>query len=86
MVWSVLALVWLIGLQLAQIEVPGWIVPKLVSNTVIASIVLDFVLAGSELFHRIWVKLRAGKTVKDLEMEFSLLNHSSALHSETGVT
>ena len=68
MVWSVLALVWLIGLQLDQIGV---------------SIVLDFVLAGSELFHRIWVKLRAGKTVKDLEMEFSLLNQSSALHSET---
>ena len=71
MVWSVLALVWLIGLQLDQIGV---------------SIVLDFVLAGSELFHRIWVKLRAGKTVKDLEMEFSLLNQSSALHSETKET
>ena len=69
MVWSVLALVWLIGLQLDQIEVLGWSVPKLVSNTVIASIVLDFVLAGSELFHKIWVKLRAGKTDKDLEME-----------------
>ena len=41
-----------------QIKVPGWNVPKPVSNTVIASIVLDFVLAGSELFHRIRVKLR----------------------------
>ena len=69
MVCSFLAVVWLIGLQLDQIEVPCWIVPKLVSNTVIASIVLDFVLAGSELFYRIWVKLRARKTVKDLEME-----------------
>ncbi|XP_023333132.1 uncharacterized protein LOC111704961 [Eurytemora carolleeae] len=77
MVWSVLALAWLIGLQLDlpvlelkdQIEVPGWNVPKPVSNTVIASIVLDFVLAGSELFHRIRVKLRAGQTVEHLEME-----------------
>ena len=66
MIWSVLALAWVIGLQLDQpilelkdqIEVPGWSVPKLVSNTVIVSIVLDFVLAGSELFNRICAKFR----------------------------
>ena len=46
-----------------QIKVEGWVVPKPVSNTVIASIVLDLILAGSELFHRIRVKLRYALTL-----------------------
>ena len=41
-----------------RVIVKGWEIPRPLINTVIASIVLDFILAGSELFHRIRVKHR----------------------------
>eukprot|EP00088_Acartia_fossae_P012643 TRINITY_DN1653_c0_g1_i4.p1 TRINITY_DN1653_c0_g1~~TRINITY_DN1653_c0_g1_i4.p1 ORF type:complete len:387 (-),score=68.67 TRINITY_DN1653_c0_g1_i4:867-2027(-) len=76
-IWSLLALVWWLSLESdvpllhERIEVKGWEVPRPLINSVIASIVLDFVLAGSELFHRIRVKHRqlTGTTqVEDVEM------------------
>jgi len=36
-----------------MIEVPGWKVPPLVWKTVLASVIMDFILAGSEVFHRV---------------------------------
>ena len=48
-------MVWLFGYPVRDdiVEVPGWSVPKEVWETVILSVVMDFILAGSELFHRV---------------------------------
>jgi len=48
-------LVWLAGQPVGDppLEVPGWEVPKEVWDTVAASVVLDFLIAGSELVHRV---------------------------------
>jgi len=64
-VWSLMAALWLIDLETDlsmwsdKISVTGWLVPTSFAKTTIASIVLDFILAGSELFHRIRLKLRS---------------------------
>ena len=49
---------WLAGLPgegsaYDMIEVPGWEVPPLVWKTVLASVIMDVILAGSEVFHRV---------------------------------
>ena len=49
---------WLVGLLgensvYNQIDIPGWEVPKTVWETVLASVILDYILAGSEIFHRL---------------------------------
>jgi hypothetical protein len=58
LVWAVCGLVWLAWLPVEsspyeQVDVPGWEVPALVWKTVLASVIMDFTLAGSELFHRV---------------------------------
>jgi len=58
LIWAATGLVWLAGLPVKgnpydQIEVPGWEVPKTVWETVLASVIMDFILAGSEVFHRV---------------------------------
>ena len=40
------------------ILVTGWEVPDSVMDNVLASVILDFILAGSELFHRLRVIYR----------------------------
>jgi hypothetical protein len=57
LIWAATGLVWLAGLPVQgnpydQIEVPGWEVPRTVWETVLASVIMDFILAGSEVFHR----------------------------------
>lgn len=57
LIWAATGLVWLAGLPVKsnpydQIEVPGWEVPRTVWETVLASVIMDFILAGSEVFHR----------------------------------
>lgn len=76
-VWSVLAIVWFVGLRTDTdvigfedpIKVTGWEVPKKVSDTIIASIVFDFILAGSEVFHRLRVRFRTKPTVENVELQ-----------------
>jgi len=58
LVWATTGLVWLVGLLgensvYNQIDIPGWEVPKTVWETVLASVILDYILAGSEIFHRL---------------------------------
>ena len=49
------------------LEVPGWQVPKEVWETVAASVVLDFVIAGSELVHRVKLHQDRKKSPPDEE-------------------
>ena len=55
LVWAGTGLVWLAGLPVGepQVEVPGWRVPREVWETVAVSVVMDLVLAGSEVVHRV---------------------------------
>lgn len=58
LIWACTGLAWLAGLPgegstYDMIEVPGWKVPPLVWKTVLASVIMDFILAGSEVFHRV---------------------------------
>ena len=48
-------------------EVPGWQVPKEVWETVAARVVLDFVIAGSELVHRVKLHQDRKKSPPDEE-------------------
>lgn len=72
-VWSIMAMVWWLGLGRENklfeetIKVESWTVPQYFINTVIASIVLDFILAGSEIFHRIRIKFRTNSVGEDAE-------------------
>ena len=53
--WASTGLVWLLDLPLAAplLEVPGWQIPDLVWRATLASVVLDLLLAGSEVVHRV---------------------------------
>ena len=48
-------------------EVPGWQVPKEVWDAVAASVVLDFIIAGSELVHRVKLHQDRKKSPPDEE-------------------
>ena len=50
------------------LEVPGWEVPKEVWETVAASVVLDLLIAGSELVHRVKLHQDRKKAPPDEEM------------------
>jgi len=88
-IWSFLALSWWIGLESNtslihdRNEVNDWEIPRSFIDTVIASIFLDFILAGSELFHRIRVKQRqmCGNTDQVENVEVSTMNPDIQIHS-----
>ena len=64
LIWSCIAILWLVDIKTDSalfsdtIVVSGWEVPGSFVDNVIASIVLDFLLAGSEIFHKIRVICR----------------------------
>jgi len=80
-IWAGTGIIWLAGLPVGDptIEVPGWEVPKVVWDTVVLSVVMDLLLAGSEIFHR--VKLhqarKASPTEADPEQGFPLKPETS---------
>jgi len=73
LVWSAIALAWFIGAKTdnpviqfeVHIDVEGWQVPANVLNTVLASIVLDILFAGSEVFHRVRLMLRKPEAIDE---------------------
>jgi len=68
-IWAGTGLVWLAGQPVGEppLEVPGWQVPKEVWETVAASVVLDFIIAGSELVHRVKLHQDRKKSPPDEE-------------------
>jgi len=74
-IWSLMATIWWLGIKTGTqlldevIDVDDWSVPQYILNTVIASIVLDFCLAGSEIFHRIRVKIRSRSATVNANVE-----------------
>lgn len=71
-IWSCIAILWLVDIRTDSalfsetIVVSGWEVPGSFVDNVVASVILDFVLAGSEVFHRIRVVYRSHKN-EDVE-------------------
>jgi len=66
-IWAITAIVWLIS-DVAKAGEGEWVAPREVWGTVVASVVMDFVLAGSEIFHRIRLLFKSDETKEDIEM------------------
>lgn len=66
-IWALTAIVWLVA-DVVKAGEGDWIAPREVCGTVVASVVMDFVLAGSEIFHRIRLLFKKDETKNDIEM------------------
>lgn len=78
LVWASLGLAWLCGLQVqykSYDSYPDWETPQVVWDTALASIVLDFILAGSELIHRIKLHIDRNKTSTEGDIEMAEQGH-----------
>ena len=77
-VWSLFALKWLLTLIFFEDDkdYENWDPHREVIKTTVASICLDLLLAGSEIFHRIRLELRKRKqTGEEGPQEVEMLNH-----------
>lgn len=59
--WACTGLSWLAGMMPPALAVDGWQVPRTVWETVVASVVMDFLLAGSEVVHRVKLHMARNK-------------------------
>jgi len=86
LVWASFGFVWLVGAKFDknpydQIDVPGWEVPTFIWETVLASVILDYVLAGSEVIHRLKLHYtRNNPESKENVEEGQMLKESASLH------
>jgi len=74
LVWATVGLAWLLGLHIDykgydQWEREDWVTPDVIWDSVLASILLDYFFAGSEVFHRVRLHFARNKTdAADIEM------------------
>ena len=90
LIWATLGLLWLSGMGIEYKKYnsyPDYEAPDKVWNTVLASIILDYVLAGSEIVHRIKLHMERNKTSTEGDMEMGeqgqMINNASSSHKYT---
>ena len=75
-VWSFIALKWLLStVYFQEDDYKNWDPHVKVTKAVLASICLDVLLAGSELFHKVRLEMRKRRQTTEAAQEVEMLNH-----------
>ena len=75
-VWSFIALKWLLStLYFQEDDYKNWDPHLKLTKAVLASICLDVLLAGSELFHKVRLEMRKRRQTTEAAQEVEMLNH-----------
>ena len=75
-VWSFIALKWLLStLYFQEDDYKNWDPHLELTKAVLASICLDVLLAGSELFHKVRLEMRKRRQTTEAAQEVEMLNH-----------
>ena len=75
-VWSFIALKWLLStVYFQEDDYKNWDPHLELTKAVLASICLDVLLAGSELFHKVRLEMRKRRQTTEAAQEVEMLNH-----------
>ena len=75
-VWSFIALKWLLStVYFQEDDYKNWDPHLKLTKAVLASICLDVLLAGSEIFHKVRLEMRKRRQTTEAAQEVEMLNH-----------